>query len=269
MADLGFLPAVTQILDATPTGGQCMLFSATLDRGVGTPGHAATSPTPPSTPWAPSATAGRGDGPPGLPARTRRQGAGGRRDRRPARPHAVLRPDQARRRPARQAAVPARRRQRRDPRQPQPEPARSGRWTRSRPAVRGCSSPPTSPPAACTSTTSTSSCTTTRRPTTRTTCTVRGVPRAPARPAPWCPSSSRPRPRDVARMHAAAAVSPQTTRVRPGHGAFARSPTPVTPSMSCPSRAARRRRPSRTDSGARATPAAAAPAGTVGWRHTG
>jgi superfamily II DNA/RNA helicase len=35
MADLGFLPAVTKILDATPVGRQCMLFSATLDRGVG------------------------------------------------------------------------------------------------------------------------------------------------------------------------------------------------------------------------------------------
>ncbi|HEY0718948.1 MAG TPA: DEAD/DEAH box helicase [Streptosporangiaceae bacterium] len=35
MADLGFLPAVTRILDATPAGGQRMLFSATLDRRVG------------------------------------------------------------------------------------------------------------------------------------------------------------------------------------------------------------------------------------------
>jgi len=34
MADLGFLPAVTRILDETPAGGQRMLFSATLDRGV-------------------------------------------------------------------------------------------------------------------------------------------------------------------------------------------------------------------------------------------
>jgi superfamily II DNA/RNA helicase len=34
MADLGFMPAVTKILDATPQGGQRMLFSATLDRGV-------------------------------------------------------------------------------------------------------------------------------------------------------------------------------------------------------------------------------------------
>jgi superfamily II DNA/RNA helicase len=34
MADLGFLPAVTKILDATPATRQCLLFSATLDRGV-------------------------------------------------------------------------------------------------------------------------------------------------------------------------------------------------------------------------------------------
>jgi superfamily II DNA/RNA helicase len=35
MADLGFMPAVTRILDETPTGGQRMFFSATLDREVG------------------------------------------------------------------------------------------------------------------------------------------------------------------------------------------------------------------------------------------
>jgi superfamily II DNA/RNA helicase len=34
MADLGFLPAVTRILDKTPQGAQRMLFSATLDNGV-------------------------------------------------------------------------------------------------------------------------------------------------------------------------------------------------------------------------------------------
>jgi superfamily II DNA/RNA helicase len=34
MADLGFLPGVTRILDATPSDGQRLLFSATLDRGV-------------------------------------------------------------------------------------------------------------------------------------------------------------------------------------------------------------------------------------------
>src|SRR5215469_9238630 len=34
MADLGFLPSVTRILDETPVDGQRLLFSATLDRGV-------------------------------------------------------------------------------------------------------------------------------------------------------------------------------------------------------------------------------------------
>jgi superfamily II DNA/RNA helicase len=34
MADLGFLPAVTRLLDGTPAHGQRLLFSATLDRGV-------------------------------------------------------------------------------------------------------------------------------------------------------------------------------------------------------------------------------------------
>ncbi|CAO1653576.1 ATP-dependent RNA helicase [Salinibacterium sp. NYA9b] len=34
MADLGFLPVVTRILDKTPSDGQRMLFSATLDNGV-------------------------------------------------------------------------------------------------------------------------------------------------------------------------------------------------------------------------------------------
>ncbi|MBF6412518.1 DEAD/DEAH box helicase [Nocardia cyriacigeorgica] len=34
MADLGFLPAVTRILTATPAGGQRLLFSATLDNEV-------------------------------------------------------------------------------------------------------------------------------------------------------------------------------------------------------------------------------------------
>jgi superfamily II DNA/RNA helicase len=36
LADLGFLPAVKRILDQTPTGGQRMLFSATLDAAVNT-----------------------------------------------------------------------------------------------------------------------------------------------------------------------------------------------------------------------------------------
>lgn len=34
MADMGFLPEVTRIMDETPTDGQRLLFSATLDKGV-------------------------------------------------------------------------------------------------------------------------------------------------------------------------------------------------------------------------------------------
>jgi superfamily II DNA/RNA helicase len=36
MADMGFLPEVTSIFDEVPAGGQRLLFSATLDRGVDT-----------------------------------------------------------------------------------------------------------------------------------------------------------------------------------------------------------------------------------------
>ncbi|MEV7281604.1 DEAD/DEAH box helicase [Streptomyces sp. NPDC093111] len=39
MADLGFLPQVTELLDQVPSGGQRMLFSATLDRDVETLVH--------------------------------------------------------------------------------------------------------------------------------------------------------------------------------------------------------------------------------------
>jgi len=35
MSEMGFLEAITTILDATPAGGQRLLFSATLDHGVG------------------------------------------------------------------------------------------------------------------------------------------------------------------------------------------------------------------------------------------
>jgi superfamily II DNA/RNA helicase len=34
MADLGFLPVVKKLMDTTPTEGQRLLFSATLDNGV-------------------------------------------------------------------------------------------------------------------------------------------------------------------------------------------------------------------------------------------
>ena len=56
MADLGFMPAVTRILDATPAGGQRMLFSATLDRGVGQLVTALRAATPRCTRWRPRPT---------------------------------------------------------------------------------------------------------------------------------------------------------------------------------------------------------------------
>ncbi|MDP9218986.1 MAG: DEAD/DEAH box helicase, partial [Actinomycetota bacterium] len=34
MAEMGFLPAITELLDMIPVGGQRLLFSATLDRGI-------------------------------------------------------------------------------------------------------------------------------------------------------------------------------------------------------------------------------------------
>ena len=34
MAEMGFLPEITAILDLIPEGGQRLLFSATLDRGI-------------------------------------------------------------------------------------------------------------------------------------------------------------------------------------------------------------------------------------------
>ena len=34
MADMGFMPEVTAILDQMPAGGQRLLFSATLDKGI-------------------------------------------------------------------------------------------------------------------------------------------------------------------------------------------------------------------------------------------
>ena len=74
MADLGFLPAVTTILDTVPSGGQRLLFSATLDSGVGRIVRAV-----PGRPGHPRGRLGQGqrhdhDAPDG-PGRPARQGA--------------------------------------------------------------------------------------------------------------------------------------------------------------------------------------------------
>ena len=124
MADLGFLPSVTRIMDATQAGGQRLLFSATLDRGVGELVRAYLSDpavhavAPAAGKAARSSTACSCS-----PRRTRLRWL---RRSPPAGPHAVLRPHQARRGPAGQAVRPDRRRCRRHPRQPEPEPAAAG-----------------------------------------------------------------------------------------------------------------------------------------------
>ncbi len=133
MADLGFLPAVTRILDATPAGRQRMLFSATLDRGVAQLVHAYLSD--------PAVHAVAPEVPEGGPAEHRVLVLSAQ-DKVPVAaeiasrgPHAFLCPHQARRGPARQAVPPDRRRCRRHPREPEPEPAAAGAGcVRGRPA---------------------------------------------------------------------------------------------------------------------------------------
>jgi hypothetical protein len=171
MADLGFMPAVTRILDATPAGGQRLLFSATLDRGVGQlvtayvrdPALHAVAPSsdgvaashlvlvlahPDKVPVAAELASGPGrtlffvrtscPGPASAPAPSTATGT---------------------------------------------RTSGSGRSTRSPPGTRASWSPPTWPRAASTSTTWTSWCSSTRPRTTRTTCTGPAAPPVPGPPA--------------------------------------------------------------------------------------
>ena len=177
MADLGFLPAVTQILDQTPADGQRMLFSATLDRNVGqlvtryttdAALHAVTSSTD-SGPAEHRVLV--------LSARTRWRW----RRRSPAAPgrtlfvrrtkHGADRLVKQLTRAGVEAAASTATATRT---------SGSGRWTRSPPGIPAFWSPPTSRPAASTWTMSTWSCSSIRRTTTRTICTVRAGRRGPA-----------------------------------------------------------------------------------------
>src|ERR1700691_5988298 len=126
MADLGFLPDVTRILDATPATGQRMLFSATLDRGVGRlvtaylsdPALHAVAPESingGTTEHSVLVLSAKDKVPVAVEIASR-----------PARPPSGLRPDQARRGPPGQAVQPGGRRGRGDPRQPEPDPAAAG-----------------------------------------------------------------------------------------------------------------------------------------------
>ncbi len=106
MAEMGFLPAITELLDMIPVGGQRLLFSATLDRGVD--GVVAKYLIDPVTHATESgAGVGHDDGPPRAARRAQPQGRRHRRDRHPRGPHRRLRPDQARRGPRCRAAAAA------------------------------------------------------------------------------------------------------------------------------------------------------------------
>ena len=103
MADLGFMPAVTQILDTVPAGGQRLLFSATLDGAVNRLVKRYLSD--PVTHEVDSAQASVGSMEHHvLLVRPVGQGHRDRRDRGPGRPYGHLRPHPARRQPGRRAA---------------------------------------------------------------------------------------------------------------------------------------------------------------------
>ena len=188
MADLGFLPVVTRIMDKTPHDGQRLLFSATLDNGVDKlvkrflhnevlhSVDEATSHVAAMTHhvFEVDDVDAKND-----LVKTLASGTGRRILFMRTKHHAKKLAQEAhraghpRRRPARQPVAAAAR----------PQPRRVLRRRRPR-----SSSPPTSRPAACTSTTSSSSSTSTRPWSTRRTCTARAAPPAPAARATSSPS---------------------------------------------------------------------------------
>src|SRR6201999_737589 len=184
MADLGFLPAVTRLLDQTPADGQRMFFSATLDRGVGqlvtryvtAPALHAVPQAAESTPAEHSILVVRAEDKVPVAAEIAS---------RPGRTLFFVRTkhgaDRLAKQLSRAGGGAGGLHRKTTPRQ------------RSRPGIPGSWWPPTSPPAASTSTTWTWSCTSTRPRTTRTTCTAPGArpgPAPPARSSRW-PSAGR------------------------------------------------------------------------------
>ena len=190
MADLGFLPAVTQILDTVPDRGQRLLFSATLDNAIDRlvrnylhepvthqvdTGQASVPTDEPSPGQHRAAAQGRGD----------------RRDRQPARPNVDLRPYPARGGPGRRAAASQRGAGRGSARRPRPGRAHAGSCRPSSMVRSRCWWPPTSRRAASTSTRWVWSSTLTRRAGRRSICTARDVPPGRAGRAPSSPSRCR------------------------------------------------------------------------------
>ena len=122
MADMGFLPEVTAILDKVPAGGQRLLFSATLDKGVDTlVDRYLTDPVTHSTEDVDRQR--HDDEPPHHAHRPQQQEAAHGRARRPRRPHRGLRAHPARRRPHRPRAAREGRPRGGHPRRPLAEPA--------------------------------------------------------------------------------------------------------------------------------------------------
>ena len=184
MADMGFLPEVTELLAKTPADAQRLLFSATLDGDVDTlVKRFMHDPVTHSTDSGRGERVHHGSPPAADPAARQvpdhgvdRQPGRARRSSSPVRRWASTGWSSS---SPRSVSAPARCTAAR------PSGSAPARWRSSRKAGRTCWSPPTSPPAASTSTASRWSCTWTRRRTRRTTCTV-----PVARPAPASPVRS-------------------------------------------------------------------------------
>ena len=178
MADLGFLPAVRRILEATPPDAQRLLFSATLDAGVDVlVQRFMTDPVTHSVDSAQSPVSMMTHHV--LHVQGRHPAPGARRPDRRARAFAGLHPDEVRRQGADQEAD---RRGRARPSSctaTSPRAPARGTWRPSPTVRRRPSSPPTSRPAGSTSTTSRWSSTPIRRSSTRPTCTAPAGPPAP------------------------------------------------------------------------------------------
>ena len=189
MADMGFLPVVQRLLDATPKTRQTLLFSATLDGAVDTlvrryqrnPVRHVVAGDRRPTSRAPPTSSGASTRDKRVRALRRCHQARGPDDR--------LLHDEARHRPHRQAVSTRPACAPRRSTATAPRASASARSRRSPRARSTRSSPPTSPHAASTSTPSPVSCTSIRRTTPRTTCTVRAAPHAPEKRARWCRSS--------------------------------------------------------------------------------
>ena len=256
MADLGFLPVVRRLLDATPPDGQRMLFSATLDNAVDVlvrrfldqSGRARGRPAPahPTAMVHHLLTVAPAD-------RTAVVADSGRRQQ----PVADLHPDQARRTASSPASW---------LRRTSPPPSCTATWPR-RPRAqprlvrlrRGpCHwSPPTSPPAVSTWTASTWSSTPTRLPSTRPTCTGPAGPARAGASGVVITLQTPAQAGDVRALMRKAHVVPLAAAVHPAPRCCARSPgnPPGRPHPSLTPRLRHRKPPPRQPS----PPAAAQP----------